>query len=44
MRITVMGVLMVIAGVLLLGLVVYAVGLGKGETGQNNNEQPINPN
>jgi hypothetical protein len=42
MKITVMGVLMVIAGVLLLGLIVYTVGQGRGETGQNN-EQPINP-
>ena len=41
-KITVMGVLVVIAGVLLLGLIVYAVGQGKNETGQNN-EQPINP-
>jgi hypothetical protein len=43
MKITVMGVLVVIAGVLLLGLIVYAVRQGKDETGQNNNEQPINP-
>jgi hypothetical protein len=42
MKITVMGVLVVIAGVLLLGLIVYVVGQSKGETGQNN-EQPIKP-
>jgi len=42
MKITVMGVLMVIAGVLLVGLIVYAVGQGKDETGHND-EQSINP-
>ena len=42
MKVTVMGILMVITGVLLLGLIVYAVGRRTDETGQNN-EQPINP-
>jgi hypothetical protein len=43
MRITVMGVLMVIAGVLLLALIVYAAGQGTNELGKKSDEQPINP-
>jgi len=39
MRITVMGVLMLIGGIVLLALVVHAVGKGRGETG-NGDEQP----
>lgn len=42
MKITVMGLLVVIAGVLLLGLIVFAVGQGTNETGKVD-EQPINP-
>ena len=42
MKITVMGVLVIIAGVLLLSLVVYGATQRKNETGQNN-EQPISP-
>jgi hypothetical protein len=38
MRITVMGVLMVIAGVLLLSIVLTAVQRGSNETGKNNDQ------
>jgi hypothetical protein len=43
MKITVMGALIVIAGVLLLGLIVFSVGQGTEETGKKNDEQPNNP-
>ncbi|MGO9086774.1 MAG: hypothetical protein ACLQBK_16230 [Candidatus Sulfotelmatobacter sp.] len=43
MRITVMGALVVIAGVLLLGLILFAVGQGTNKTGKNIDERPINP-
>jgi hypothetical protein len=43
MKITAIGVLVVIAGVVLLGLIVLTVGRGTGETGKKTNEQPINP-
>jgi len=42
MKITVMGVLIVIAGFLLLGLIVFTVGQGTNGIGKTD-EQPINP-
>jgi Na+-transporting methylmalonyl-CoA/oxaloacetate decarboxylase gamma subunit len=43
MKITVMGVLIVFAVALLLGLVVFAVGQNNDQTGKNDEQQPINP-
>jgi hypothetical protein len=42
MKITVMGVLMVIGGIVLIGLLVFAAGQSTNETG-NKTDEPINP-
>jgi hypothetical protein len=43
MKITVMGALIVLGGIVLVGLIVFAAGQRTHETENKANEQPINP-